>query len=108
VLHSSNHNGTCQREGYRGVGLLCIPASEDPNAVAQNSNPYGVDEDGLTSDLTCTGGYRAYCCSGFVLSSKPILLICFSMDKGFSASATSLVFLRHPSQASTRGIDINM
>lgn len=64
--------GTCQWEGYRGVGLPCTPACEEPDAVvvAQNSNSYGVDEDGLTSDLTCTGGYQAYCCSGFVPSSK--------------------------------------
>ncbi|KAJ6079219.1 class V chitinase [Penicillium canescens] len=35
-----------------------------------NSNSYGVDENGLTSDLTCTGGFQAYCCTGFVPSSK--------------------------------------
>ena len=64
--------GTCSWQGYRGVGLPCSPVCDDSDAVivAQNSNSYGVDEDGFTSDLTCTGGYQAYCCSGFVASSK--------------------------------------
>lgn len=63
--------GTCQWEGYRGAGLLCIPASEDPDAVAVAQNmTFGVDEDGLTSDLTYIGGYQAYCGSGFVPSSR--------------------------------------
>ncbi|KAJ6018170.1 class V chitinase [Penicillium sp. IBT 35674x] len=64
--------GTCQWNGYRGVGLPCTPVCEDTDSVvvAQNSNSYGLDENGLTEDLTCTGGYQAYCCSGFVPSSK--------------------------------------
>ncbi|KAJ6133731.1 class V chitinase [Penicillium sp. IBT 18751x] len=64
--------GTCKWEGFRGVGLPCTPVCEDPNAVivAQNSNSYSMDEDGHTADVTCTGGYQAYCCSGFVASSK--------------------------------------
>ncbi|OJJ66497.1 hypothetical protein ASPBRDRAFT_59613 [Aspergillus brasiliensis CBS 101740] len=64
--------GTCGWEGFRGVGLPCTPVCADPDAtiVAQNSNSYGVDENGLTSDLTCTGGFQAYCCTGFVPSSK--------------------------------------
>ncbi|KAJ6031855.1 class V chitinase [Penicillium herquei] len=64
--------GTCRWNGYRGVGLPCSPFCEDPRAVvvAQNTNSYGMDEDGLTEDLTCTGGYQAYCCSGFVASPK--------------------------------------
>lgn len=63
--------GTCSWEGFRGVGLPCSPVRQDPDAViaAQNSNSYQVDEDGLTSDLTCTGGFQAYC-SDFVPSSK--------------------------------------
>ncbi|KAJ5970687.1 class V chitinase [Penicillium vulpinum] len=64
--------GTCSWEGFRGVGLPCSPVCSDPDAtiVAQNSNSYGVNEDGLTSDLTCTGGFQAYCCTGFIPSSK--------------------------------------
>ncbi|PLB55790.1 putative class V chitinase [Aspergillus steynii IBT 23096] len=64
--------GKCKWEGFRGVGLPCTPVCEDPDAVvvAQNSNSYSMDEDGHIADLTCTGGYQAYCCSGFVPSSK--------------------------------------
>uniref|UniRef100_A0A093XDC7 chitinase n=1 Tax=Talaromyces marneffei PM1 TaxID=1077442 RepID=A0A093XDC7_TALMA len=64
--------GTCAWEGWRGVGMPCSPVCSDPDAtiVAQNSNSYGTNEDGQTTDLTCTGGFQAYCCSGFVPSSK--------------------------------------
>lgn len=63
--------GTCQWEGFRGVGFPCSPACSDSSAiiVAQNTNSYQVNEGGQTADLTCTGGYQAYCCSGFVPSS---------------------------------------
>ncbi|KAI1454308.1 hypothetical protein F4805DRAFT_469461 [Annulohypoxylon moriforme] len=63
--------GTCQWEGFRGVGMPCSPACNDTSAtiVARNSNSYGTNEGGQTADLTCTGGYQAYCCSGFVPSS---------------------------------------
>lgn len=63
--------GTCQWEGFRGVGFPCSPACSDPSAVivARNSNSYQTNEGGQTADLTCTGGYQAYCCVGFVPSS---------------------------------------
>lgn len=62
--------GTCQWEGFRGIGLPCSPACSDSSAivVAQNTNSYQVT-DGQTTDWTCTGGYQAYCCAGFVPSS---------------------------------------
>jgi GH18 family chitinase len=55
--------GACTWEGWRGVGLACAPVCKDTNAtiVARNSNP---------EDRNCNGGYQAYCCSGFVPSSK--------------------------------------
>lgn len=58
--------GTCQWEGFRGVGLPCTPVCSDTSAVvvAQNSNSYQTNGDDQTADLTCTGGYQAYCCSG--------------------------------------------
>lgn len=64
--------GTCQWEGFRGVGLPCTPVCSDPDAVivAQNSNSYTMDDDDNLADLTCTGGYQAYCCTGFIPSSK--------------------------------------
>jgi hypothetical protein len=63
--------GTCKWEGFRGVGFPCSPACKNPNAtiVARNSNSYETTEAGQTSDLTCTGGFQAYCCVGFVPSS---------------------------------------
>lgn len=63
--------GSCRWEGFRGVGLPCSPACSDRNAtlVARNTNSYSANEDGQVSDLTCTGGYQAYCCTGFVPSS---------------------------------------
>ncbi|KAI1105614.1 hypothetical protein F4804DRAFT_341082 [Jackrogersella minutella] len=63
--------GTCQWEGFRGVGFPCSPACNDSSAtiVARNSNSYQTNEGGQTADLTCTGGYQAYCCVGFVPSS---------------------------------------
>ncbi|KAK1147072.1 hypothetical protein N8T08_001811 [Aspergillus melleus] len=62
--------GKCKWEGFWGVGLPCTPVCEDPDAVvvAQNSNSYSMDEDGHIADLTCTGGYQAYYCSGFIPS----------------------------------------
>lgn len=58
--------GSCKWEGFRGVGFPCSPACSDPGAtiVARNSNSQGDEAAGLT----CTGGYQAYCCSGFVPS----------------------------------------
>lgn len=55
--------GTCKWDGWRGVGLSCAPACSDSDAtiVARNSN---------SGDLDCNGGYQAYCCSGFVPSSR--------------------------------------
>ncbi|KAJ5921194.1 CAZyme family GH18 [Penicillium verhagenii] len=63
--------GTCQWEGWRGVGMPCSPACSDPDAtiVARNTNSYVVNDGGQLEDLTCTGGYQAYCCTGFVPSS---------------------------------------
>ncbi|KAI2629291.1 putative class V chitinase [Hypomontagnella submonticulosa] len=64
--------GTCSWEGFRGVGLPCTPVCNDTEAiiVAQNSNSYQGNEGGQLADLTCTGGFQAYCCSGFVPSPK--------------------------------------
>jgi hypothetical protein len=57
--------GTCKWEGFRGVGMPCSPACSDPDAtiVARNTNPYQINEGGQLEDLTCTGGYQAYCCT---------------------------------------------
>ncbi|ROW14913.1 hypothetical protein VPNG_03305 [Cytospora leucostoma] len=64
--------GTCQWEGFRGVGLPCTPVcnSTDAVIVAQNSNAYYEDDNGQTVDHTCTGGYQAFCCEGFKASTK--------------------------------------
>ncbi|KAK4870248.1 hypothetical protein LT330_005302 [Penicillium expansum] len=63
--------GTCQWEGFRGVGMPCSPACSDSEAtiVARNSNSYQENDGGQVEDLTCTGGFQAYCCTGFVPSS---------------------------------------
>lgn len=63
--------GTCQWEGFRGVGMPCSPACSDPDAtiVARNTNSYQSNDGGQIEDLTCTGGFQAYCCKGFVPSS---------------------------------------
>lgn len=63
--------GSCKWEGFRGVGFPCSPACSDPKAtiVARNSNSHQQNEAEQTTDLTCTGGYQAYCCSGFIPSS---------------------------------------
>lgn len=63
--------GTCQWEGFRGVGMPCSPACSDSKAtiVARNSNSYEMDDGGQIQDLTCTGGFQAYCYTGFVPSS---------------------------------------
>ena len=63
--------GSCKWEGFRGVGFPCSPACSDTKAtiVARNSNSHETNEGEQTTDLTCTGGYQAYCCSGFVPSS---------------------------------------
>ncbi|KAF2472768.1 killer toxin alpha/beta, partial [Lindgomyces ingoldianus] len=55
--------GKCQWDGWRGVGLSCAPVCTDSSAtiVARNTN---------SRDQDCNGGYQAYCCSGFVPSSK--------------------------------------
>lgn len=51
--------------------MPCSPACSDPDAtiVARNTNSYVVNDGGQLEDLTCTGGYQAYCCTGFVPSS---------------------------------------
>ncbi|KAL7621624.1 hypothetical protein AAE478_008950 [Parahypoxylon ruwenzoriense] len=64
--------GSCRWDGFRGVGLPCTPVCNDTDAiiVAQNTNSYQENEGGQLADLTCTGGYQAYCCSGFIPSPK--------------------------------------
>ncbi|KAK8067767.1 glycoside hydrolase family 18 protein [Apiospora saccharicola] len=59
--------GQCRWEGFRGVGFPCSPACSDRNAtlVARNTNSYHTNQDGQIRDLTCIGGYQAFCCSGF-------------------------------------------
>lgn len=59
--------GSCRWEGFRGVGFPCSPACSDSDAtlVARNTNSYHTNEDGQLMDLTCIGGYQAFCCSGF-------------------------------------------
>jgi len=51
--------------------MPCSPACSDPDAtiIARNTNSYVVNDGGQLEDLTCTGGYQAYCCTGFVPSS---------------------------------------
>ncbi|KAJ5986725.1 CAZyme family GH18 [Penicillium sp. IBT 35674x] len=63
--------GTCQWERWRSVVMPCPPACSDPDAtiVARNTNSYVLNDGGQLEDLTCTGGYQAYCCTGFVPSS---------------------------------------
>lgn len=63
--------GTCQWEGFRGVAMPCSPACSEPKAtiVARNSNSYEMNDGGQIEDLTCTGGFQAYCCTGFIPSS---------------------------------------
>ncbi|KAF2850135.1 glycoside hydrolase family 18 protein [Plenodomus tracheiphilus IPT5] len=55
--------GQCKWEGWRGFGLSCAPVCSDTSAtiVARNSN---------SGEYDCNGGYQAYCCTGFVPSSK--------------------------------------
>lgn len=55
--------GLCSWDGWRGLGLSCSPVCEDSSAtiVARNTNFQEYD---------CNGGYMAYCCSGFIPSSK--------------------------------------
>ncbi|ETS77353.1 hypothetical protein PFICI_11227 [Pestalotiopsis fici W106-1] len=64
--------GTCSWQGFRGVGLPCTPVCNNTSdiVVAQNSNSYQENEAGQVADLTCNGGYQAYCCNGFIPSSK--------------------------------------
>ncbi|KAI0419485.1 putative class V chitinase [Xylaria grammica] len=64
--------GTCSWEGFRGIGLPCTPvcSGKDAVVVAQNSNSYQGNKGGQLADLTCTGGFQAYCCSGFAPSPK--------------------------------------
>jgi chitinase len=78
--------GTCQWEGFRGVGLPCAPVCSDPTAVivAQNTNSYQENADGQLADLTCTGGYQAYCCVGLVLPIIPLCLVFCSATMRFS------------------------
>ena len=51
--------------------MPCSPACSDSEAtiVARNSNSYQENDGGQIEDLTCTGGFQAYCCTGFVPSS---------------------------------------
>jgi chitinase len=55
--------GQCSWDGWRGVGLSCAPVCSNPSAtiVARNSN---------NAEYNCNGGYQAYCCNGFIPSSK--------------------------------------
>lgn len=48
--------------------MPCSPACFDSEAtiVARNSNSYQENDGGQIEDLTCTGGFQAYCCTGFV------------------------------------------
>ncbi|KAF2969308.1 hypothetical protein GQX73_g4255 [Xylaria multiplex] len=64
--------GTCTWEGFRGIGLPCTPVCNNTKAiiVAQNSNSYQENAGGQLADLTCMGGFQAYCCDGFVPSPK--------------------------------------
>jgi hypothetical protein len=59
--------GACRWEGFRGVAFPCSPACSDSNAtlVARNTNSYHTNKDGQLRDLTCIGGYQAFCRSGF-------------------------------------------
>ncbi|KAK5129371.1 hypothetical protein LTR08_003556 [Meristemomyces frigidus] len=60
--------GTCEWDGFRGVGLPCSATCSNSNAIAiaANTNQYQYDADTwLDIDITCTGGYQVYCCQGF-------------------------------------------
>jgi chitinase len=53
--------------------MPCTPACSDTSAIviAQNSNNYYYSpDDNVLTDQTCTGGFQAYCCIGFVPSTK--------------------------------------
>ncbi|OKL55832.1 hypothetical protein UA08_08920 [Talaromyces atroroseus] len=63
--------GTCQWEGYNGVGMACSAACSNDSAVviAENTNHYYNDPETSTlEDQTCNGGFQAYCCLGFIAS----------------------------------------
>ncbi|RDW92668.1 hypothetical protein BP5796_02062 [Coleophoma crateriformis] len=65
--------GTCQWEGWNGVGMACTASCSNDSAIviAENTNHYYSDPDTSTlEDQTCNGGFQAYCCLGFVASSK--------------------------------------
>lgn len=65
--------GTCQWEGWRGVGLPCTPVCNETSAtiVARNTNHHFSDLSmKIYEDQTCNGGYQAYCCTRFEPSTK--------------------------------------
>lgn len=70
--------GTCDWEGFRGVGLPCSPVCSDPEAVivAQNSNSYETNEYGQVTDLTCTGGHTAAAASSLRPKQTPATCGC--------------------------------
>jgi chitinase len=49
--------GTCQWEGWRGVGLPCAPVCNDTSAdiIARNTNSYTQSSNDQLNDRTCTG-----------------------------------------------------
>jgi len=56
--------GTCQWEGWRGVGMPCAPVCSDTSAtiVARNTNSYQQSANDQLSDQTCTGTCHEACC----------------------------------------------
>ncbi|KAK8102995.1 glycoside hydrolase family 18 protein [Apiospora sp. TS-2023a] len=92
--------GQCRWEGFRGVGFPCSPACSDRNAtlVARNTNSYHTNQDGQIRDLTCIGGYQAFCCSGFepspITNTGNLNLIGQGDLEGGRSTETSLVVVR--------------
>lgn len=71
---SGTNMGTCEWEGWNGVGLSCSGGGclgSGSIAIAFNTNNYIKQAAiGFLKDHTCHGGFQSYCCSGFRSSPK--------------------------------------
>ncbi|KAM0470857.1 hypothetical protein ACHAPX_009731 [Trichoderma viride] len=71
---SGTNMGTCEWEGWNGVGLACSGGGclgSGSTAIAFNTNNYAKQAAvALLFDQTCHGGFQSYCCSGFKASPK--------------------------------------
>ncbi|GFP59293.1 chitotriosidase-1 [Trichoderma asperellum] len=71
---SGTNMGTCEWEGWNGVGMSCSGGGclgSGSVAIAFNTNNYIKQAAvGLLKDQTCHGGFQSYCCLGFRASPK--------------------------------------